>query len=211
MLTVINLHSFHSLNKLLKLLLFVNACKDDMDRSAKWLHVYYKMKKNAPEFFANRDVFSKEMQFALDHQVYLTLPVTPDNCTPILHKLSDYNPKTYVFDETIKTFIMTAGKFFVFKSTLNQFDQNSFKPTEAITFKHGPRDGTIFLFDFEGGTFWHLFRPTISSIRKGIEFLQGGSPLNVTSIHVFNVPYFMDIIFCEFLFFLSSNFSINFF
>lgn len=51
----------------------------------------------------------------------------------------------------------------------------------------------------EGGTLWHLFKPTISSIRKGIEFLQSGSPLNVTAIHVLNVPYFMDIVFSEFL------------
>lgn len=93
--------------------MFVNACKDDTDRSAKWLHIFYKMKKNSPEFFRNRDVFSDEVQFALNHQVYLTLPVTPDNCTPVLHKLSDYRPKAYVFDEAIKTFIMTAGELIV--------------------------------------------------------------------------------------------------
>lgn len=153
------------------------------------------MKKNSPEFFRNRDVFSDEVQFALDHQVYLTLPVTPDNCTPVLHKLSDYRPKAYIFDEAIKTFIMTAGELIV---KVCGVDLNFCPPTEAITFKYGPRDGTIFLYDMEGGTLWHLFKPTISSIRKGIEFLQSGSPLNVTAIHVLNVPYFMDIVFCEF-------------
>lgn len=68
---------------------------------------------------------------------------------------------------------------------------------EACAFQNGPRDGTIFIYDFEGGGFRHIMKPSISSVRKGIEFLQAGSPLNVKAIHVFNVPYFMDVVFCE--------------
>lgn len=89
--------------------MFVNACKDDIDKAAKWLHVFYKQKKSSPEFFQNRDVFSKEIQYAFDHQYYLALPVTPNNCLTIVLKLNDKNASTYIFDESIKTFIMTAG------------------------------------------------------------------------------------------------------
>lgn len=40
-----------------------------------------------------------------------------------------------------------------------------------------------------------MFRPSISSIRKGIDFMQVGSPLNVKAIHVFNASYLMEFIF----------------
>lgn len=92
------------------MLLFANACKDDTDRGSKWLHIYYKSKRNAPEFFGDRDVLSEGIQNALQNQYYYTLPVTPDGCNVVCHSLKNYEPKKYVFDEAIKTFIMTAGK-----------------------------------------------------------------------------------------------------
>lgn len=94
-----------------KLLLFLNASKDDIERSSKWVHVYYKLKRGSPEFFKNRDVLSNEIQSALKNQLYLTLPVTPDGCNVIMHGLISHDPKKYVFDEAIKTFIMTTGEF----------------------------------------------------------------------------------------------------
>lgn len=69
--------------------------------------------------------------------------------------------------------------------------------TEARTFKDGPRNGTIFIYDLKGGGIRHLFQPSITSIRKGIEFLQTGSPLNVQAIHIFNTSPLMDFIFCK--------------
>ena len=85
------------------------------------------MKRSAPEFFENRDVFSDDIQKSLANQTYLTLPVTPQNHNVVFHKLSSFNPKDYDFDASIKTFILTA---------------------EAGAFRNGPRDGTIFLYDF---------------------------------------------------------------
>lgn len=89
----------------------MSATKDNVEKSSKWIHVYYKLKKNSPEFFSNRDVLSKEIQSALKHQFYLALPVTPDGCNVIFHGLKTPDPKKYVFDDAIKTFIMTAGGF----------------------------------------------------------------------------------------------------
>lgn len=79
----------------------------------------------------------------------------------------------------------------------NVFSNNLTKLTEARTFEMGPRDGTIFLYDLKGSGFKHLLRATISSVRKGIDFLQSGSPLNVTFIHIFNATSLMDLIFGE--------------
>lgn len=114
---------------LFQLLLFINASKGNVEKSSKWLHLYYKIKRSSPEFFKNRDVFSDEIQSALTNQIYLSLPVTPNNCNVVFHKLANFNPKVYDFDASIKTFIMTA---------------------EACGFKHGPRNATIFVYgEFE--------------------------------------------------------------
>lgn len=90
--------------------MFVNASKGNIDKATRWIHAYYRVKRNAPEFFTGRDVYSEEVQSCLENQIYVTLPVTPDNYNVMLHRLRDFNPKTYKFDSTIKTFILTAGE-----------------------------------------------------------------------------------------------------
>lgn len=84
-----------------------------------------------------------------------------------------------------------------------------------MTFRSGPRDGNIFIYDlkggflkgflkgikiktiFVGGGFRHLLQPSIGSVRKGLDFLQTGSPLYVTAVHVFNSNVLMNFIFSE--------------
>ena len=89
--------------------MFLNAFKNDIDKSAEKIENFYKMKKTTPEFFANRDVKSEEIQSSLDHQDYVALPITPDNCNLIFHRLSSSEPKHYVFDSAVKTFVITSG------------------------------------------------------------------------------------------------------
>lgn len=103
----------------------------------------------------------------------VALPVTPNNCNVILQKLRSHDPKDYVFDATLKTFIMKA---------------------ETYCCENGPRSGTIFIDDLEGATIWHLFQPSISSIRKGMKFLQEASPLDVKAIHIMNTVPFVNMI-----------------
>lgn len=45
---------------------------------------------------------------------------------------------------------------------------------EAYTFESGPRPGIVYLFDLKGVGFRFLFKPSISSMRKGIKFLEEG-------------------------------------
>lgn len=80
---------------------------------------YYKIKKNAPEFFANRDVDSEEIQSCLKNQDYVVLPVTTDNCHLIFHRLSSHDPKDYNFDAAAKTFIMLSGKIVILRISLH--------------------------------------------------------------------------------------------
>lgn len=92
-----------------QLLLFLNAGKNNVEKSAEILHNFYKIKKMTPEFFAERDIASDEIQSCLDNQDYVALPVTPKNCHLIFHRLSNYNTKEYNFNSAAKTFIILSG------------------------------------------------------------------------------------------------------
>ena len=129
------------------------------------------MKSSCPEFFANRDVNSGAIQNCLKNLVYVSLPITPNNQNLLLHKLISSDPTDYVFDDSIKTFVMKA---------------------EIYAYKNGPRSGTVFIDDLQGATIWHLFRPSLTSIRKGLRFLQEASPFDVKAIHILNTTSFLN-------------------
>lgn len=93
-----------------QLLLFLNACKSDVDKSVILIENYYKIKQSAPEFFSNRNVDSKDIQKCLQNQNYVALPVTPDNNMLIFHSLRNFDVNSYDFDAAAKTYIMTSGK-----------------------------------------------------------------------------------------------------
>lgn len=150
-------------------MLFLNAAKGDVELAALKLDKYYEVKHDCPEFFKDRDLDSEEVQQALDCLIFVSLPVTPDNCYLIVTKLRMYNPKDYHFEPACKAFIMK---------------------TEATTYKHGPRDGIIFIDDLDGVSFFHMFRPNMNSVKKSIRFLQEATPLEVKEIHIMNsVPF----------------------
>lgn len=151
--------------------MFLNSAKGDIDAAAEKIEKYYELKQTTPEFFKNRDLAAPEIQACFENCYYVGLPVTPNNCSVILHKLRSPDPKDYDFDNAVKTYIMKV---------------------ESYAYENGPRSGTIFIDDLEGTNFWHLFRPTISSVRKGMKFLQEGSPLDVKEIHIFNTVWFFD-------------------
>lgn len=180
----------------LKLLLFLNAGRGDVEKSSKIIHNYYKIKKSSPQFFANRDVTSDEIQNCLDNQDYVSLPITPSNCHLIFHRLSNYDPKSYTFDSAAKTFIMLSGNScnakvlccmkFIFISRL-PFPESS-------SYHNGPRSGIVFLFDLSGVGFMHLFKPSIGSMMKGINFLEEGMPFDIEAVHVLNSRKIFDMI-----------------
>jgi hypothetical protein len=94
-------------------LLSLIACDNDKDKSLRALHNYYKMKREMPEFFANRDVESREFQETLAYQRFAVLPPTPENFIAIMVKLSNFEPCNFNFDEGFKAFLTIIGEFFV--------------------------------------------------------------------------------------------------
>jgi CRAL/TRIO domain len=157
--------------------MFINSCGGDVDKALAKLVRFFEMKRQAPELFSNRDIKGKEAQHALDIISYVGLPISPDNCNILLHKIQNPDPKEYFFDDAVKVFIMKS---------------------EAYAYKYGPRDGTYFIHDFENACFGHVLRTSLTTIRKGLKFLQEASPLDVKQIHIINTPsfvgYFMAIV-----------------
>lgn len=156
----------------------MNAGKLDLDKSSRLIENYYKIKKSTPKFFANRDVDLKEFQDCLNNQDYVRLPVTPDNNYLIFHRLSNHDPNSFHFDSTAKTFIMLI---------------------ESEMFFDGPRSGIVFLLDLTGVGVKHLFKPSISSMRSGIRFLEKGLPCKVKAVHILNTSFIFEKILGEFL------------
>lgn len=158
----------------LQLLVFLNYANGDIDKAAERLSNYYELKQTTPEFFENRDIESAAVQASLKTVLTISLPITPNNYNVILTRFINRDPKAYDFDEATKAYIMKV---------------------EEHTYRFGPRSGTIFITDLEGVSFGHLFRPSLSSIRKGMRLLQEASPMDVKEIHIMNsVPFLNAII-----------------
>lgn len=93
-----------------QLLFFLNNTRDDIERASKWIHVYYKMKKNSPEFFKDRDPELPAIKKALDNQIFASFPATPQGNLVFYHGLFGYEPRNYNFDDDVKVFMMAAGE-----------------------------------------------------------------------------------------------------
>jgi hypothetical protein len=93
-------------------LLALIAFDNDKGKSLSGLHHYYKLKREMPEFLANRDVESREFQETLTNLSFAVLPPTPENFIAILTKLSNLDPKLYILDETFKVFLAIIGEVF---------------------------------------------------------------------------------------------------
>ncbi|KAL7030133.1 hypothetical protein ACKWTF_006537 [Chironomus riparius] len=156
------------------LLIFLNGCEGDIEAAAKRIESYYNIKNSSPELFWNRDPESKELQFSFQIQQMATLPISPDNCVVFIHRTVDTDPHKYHYDDVFKMFMMMA---------------------EIAIFTNGPRNGSIFISDWTGAKFGHLFRASISSIRKSLDFVQNAIPMEIKAVHILNSSYLIQVLF----------------
>jgi len=69
---------------------------------------------------------------------------------------------------------------------------------ENALMTHGPRNGSILISDWKGASFGHIFRPSISSIMKALDYVQNASPLKTRAIHVLNSSHLFQTLFCKY-------------
>ena len=91
-----------------QLLCFLNAC-DGVEDTIKVISQYYKTKKSCPQIFTNRDPYYPGIQQCFQNQLFIKLPVTPDNYSVIHFGLSNSTASNYIHEQNSKTFIMALG------------------------------------------------------------------------------------------------------
>lgn len=93
-----------------QLLCFLNAC-DGVEETIKVIKQYYRTKKSFPLIFTNRDPYSPAIQQCFQNQIFIKLPVTPDNYSVFHYALSNSTASNYIHEPNAKTFIMALGLF----------------------------------------------------------------------------------------------------
>uniref|UniRef100_A0A2S2NPS6 Alpha-tocopherol transfer protein-like n=1 Tax=Schizaphis graminum TaxID=13262 RepID=A0A2S2NPS6_SCHGA len=154
------------------LILFYHSCFFDMEQTRNCIEIYYTLKTETPEFFANRDISRPELVNALNILDYGCLPIrSPNDYQIIYHKLRIFEANKYVFNDGVKLLIMAMDACFKVDGTC---------------------PGYIFLFDMRGVRLGHLTRLSISSLRKFFTFIQEGLPVRLKGIHVLNTQSIVD-------------------
>ncbi|KAE9526635.1 hypothetical protein AGLY_013283 [Aphis glycines] len=154
------------------LILFYHSCYLNMEETKTCIEIYYTLKTETPEFFANRDVTRPELINALNILDYGCLPIrSPNDYQIIYHKLRIFEANKYVFNDGVKLLIMAMDACFKVDGTC---------------------PGYIFLFDMRGVRLGHLTKLSISSLRKFFTFIQEGLPVRLQGIHVLNTQSIVD-------------------
>ncbi|XP_025414704.1 alpha-tocopherol transfer protein-like [Sipha flava] len=154
------------------LILFYHSCYFNVEQTKNCIEVYYTLKTETPEFFANRDITRPELVNALNTLDYGCLPTrNPNGYQIIYHKLRLFEANKYVFNDGVKLLVMAMDACFKVDGTC---------------------PGYIFLFDMRGVRLGHLTRLSISSLRKFFTFIQEGLPVRLKGIHVLNTQSIVD-------------------
>ncbi|XP_053617497.1 alpha-tocopherol transfer protein-like isoform X2 [Plodia interpunctella] len=155
-----------------QLLLFYNACDGDLLRTKTCIEKYYYCRKNTPDFFDSRAVYSDEMKPMVEALEFSVLPgKSCEGYDIIFHRLRATEPSKYNFELGCRMLFMAV---------------------DACLSQRGPQPGVVFLFDMKGVKLGHLARCGLSSLRKFFQYLQEALPLKMRAIHVMNTEPIVD-------------------
>ncbi|KAK9500990.1 hypothetical protein O3M35_002133 [Rhynocoris fuscipes] len=149
-----------------KLILFHHSCYYEMEATKSCILVYYRMRKNTPEFFWNRDVTSPELKESCKVLYGACLPLRDPNGYYITYlALQDYDYSKFKLGDAVKLVFMAV---------------------DAILNCEGTSPGHIVLINIEGARLGHLTKFTPRLVKKLFEFIQEGIPIRLKAIHVIN-------------------------
>ena len=115
------------------------------------------------EFFDNRNPDSEEVIQSQNNQFIATFPITPDGCYFVGGGLANNEAKNYIFDNTTKTLMMISEVYMLMNAPCKNFK---------------------YVVSLKGTNFWHILQPSISSVRKSLNFLENAVPINVEAFYV---------------------------
>ncbi|XP_050535190.1 retinaldehyde-binding protein 1-like [Daktulosphaira vitifoliae] len=149
-----------------QLVIFLNCCKNNLERTKKKIESYYTMRTNSPEIFAHRTV--KELEKTFDTYYIYKLPVTPNECRVGFSRLRDFESNNFNILDTIRLL-------------LAMLDMSINEDPLALEWR--------FVIDMAGFSMGHLTKlMDLKLMKKCLTYIQFGQPLRLIGIHLINAP-----------------------
>lgn len=146
--------------------MIIHSCYSDVKLSKKTVEAYFRVKTSAPQLFSGRSLDAQPIKDALKVGPLAILPkVNEDGYIGILGWLDDHCASNFIMDDILKFMYMVV---------------------DVILLENPGCPGILFIHDAIGISFKHMFRISITTLRKYFEYIQDGCPIRVKGIHIFN-------------------------
>ncbi|XP_067006985.2 alpha-tocopherol transfer protein-like [Anabrus simplex] len=159
-------------------------CKNSVEKVKRVTDLYYTVRGQVPEFFANRDPLTQDVEKIIHTVFFLPLPRhTPDGSRILLFRLMDSNPARYNATQAMKLGFMVGDIRLLEDTCLNN----------------------ILVFDLTGFTLTHLTLHTIPMVKKFMFVGQKAFPIRQKAVHIIYAPPFVDKILMLFKPFMKAK------
>jgi hypothetical protein len=142
---------------------FLYGCKLSLERAKRVLDTYYMVRATAPEFFADRDPLSRDMQLCFRAVHYVPLPVLTPLCyRATLLRLVDRDVNSFDMRVLATRIVMSLDARLLEERCLNN----------------------VMIIDLEGYTMAHYTKmsPTQALVRKAFLCIQDAFPLRLAQV-----------------------------
>ncbi|XP_018571184.1 alpha-tocopherol transfer protein-like [Anoplophora glabripennis] len=166
------------------IVLFLLSCCNDIQLTKNTVLAYYKCKKEGPEIYDDRNLERTDIKLALNTIHMSSIPVrTEENYVVHYFRVNDANYNNFDLVPIMKISYMLMD----------------------ISQAKNPPSGLIVVIDMKGLGLMHLTKMKLGAIKKYLQFLQEGFPMQLKVIHLLNAVYFMDKIMALIKVFMKSE------
>ncbi|KAM3965553.1 alpha-tocopherol transfer protein-like [Aphomia sociella] len=164
-------HLPHEVDEIL-LRRFLASCGYSLERTKRTIDLFFTIRSNAPEIFANRDPWSPEIRRVFQITDLIPLPrKTKENYKVFIFKLSNPDMDLFNFVDTVKTFFMLADT--------------------RLTEEDDIPAGEIPIFDSANVSLKFIPKINLSVLRKYMLYTQEAIPIRLKQVHVINAPAYI--------------------
>lgn len=169
----------------LSILAFLRGCKFDLDRTKQKIQNYYKMRRDIPEWFLNRDPLLPEIQELIRIGVFVPLQKLHHNKHVVIIRTAAHDPKKYKQDDVFKTGKMILDILGHENEILQIF-------------------GIIAIFDMKGVSLAHAKQLTFGRIKKAVYAWQNYH-CRPKQLEFINAPVYINVVLNIFKSFMSEK------
>lgn len=157
-----------------QVVMMLHSCYYRLEPTKTTIENYFTIRTHAPEIFAKRDPFGKDVQEALKTMYMTKLPgKSPQGYDVFYSKLKRIEPEFYTMADIIKTYNMHG---------------------DIWNAKNGTSKGHIIALDMDGISLGHVAKINMNVMKKNLSYLQDAMPVRLKGIHMVNVVPFIDMV-----------------